>query len=319
MALAFAQRSALPRLLSAAVMWHSALGIALPSPLKTTSARHIGAMAELTNTSAEGFGRAVQGANEKCVTFYHVAKCAGSSIDSWAKKAPGVQAFVHRTRIDDRELSSDIASSNYFSGHFGCGLREYLGHKGMRRSCYEFTVLRHPFERVVSNWYFSRGNMGQETNAESFMERYSELENFALHSANCSNLPDFDRDHVTRISTDSHDYDMYVNHMCRQFSCLANSFDRWSPAYYHAPSCTCDVERAKTFLTSLQFVGFTEEMEHVWSFLGRVFESDVAKEHTNEGVTNPGFEALPKELQARIAHANAEDLTLYKWAREYFA
>lgn len=89
--------------------------------------------------------------------FFHIPKTAGSTLNHILTRQYGAEA-IYRTKSfyphsREAELfqarpASEVAATKVFSGHFYFGIHEYLPKPSV-----QFTLLRDPVEREISNYY----------------------------------------------------------------------------------------------------------------------------------------------------------------------
>lgn len=133
---------------------------------------------------------------------------------------------------------------------------------------------------------------------------------------------------MRRPDLSDRDYDQYFDHVCRQFSGLEASWDRWDPRYGRNWSATCDAGRAQAAIGALDGVGFLEDFQGVLRLLAgllRPRRRSAALENATRAAAgsaryragqskSPGFQRLPERLRRAIRRANRADAALYRWA-----
>lgn len=98
------------------------------------------------------------GATPRRIVFLHIPKCGGTTVFQHFKTNIGGGRSGRIARFDSMQFSKfstpaldDVQRAQFVSGHFGWRAMEASGADAFR-----FTVLRDPFERLVSLYRFSR-------------------------------------------------------------------------------------------------------------------------------------------------------------------
>ena len=95
---------------------------------------------------------------ESKLVYMHIPKCAGTSIDQYFRERFGadksIRIFLLFTAVGDGAANfsdQQLLQYDYISGHFNPSLPQRMGliHR-------TFTVLRHPVDRVISQYYHYR-------------------------------------------------------------------------------------------------------------------------------------------------------------------
>ncbi len=96
--------------------------------------------------------------------FFHIPKTAGSTLNQIMTRQYGAKAIyrTHSFQPHQREAeiffargNRDVARTRVFSGHFYFGIHEYLPKPSV-----QFTLLRDPVEREISNYYHALRETG---------------------------------------------------------------------------------------------------------------------------------------------------------------
>jgi len=87
-------------------------------------------------------------AEHQCL-FFHIGKTAGTSIEQWLHPVPMDQVKLDRERL----YGFDSGHCVYLQHATPALLRELLG-EDLFELCYRFTVVRNPFARMLSVYYF---------------------------------------------------------------------------------------------------------------------------------------------------------------------
>jgi hypothetical protein len=108
------------------------------------------------------------------IAFFHPPKCGGTSVHQWlaltfggpagldpiAAEAAARNLDVPSVKLREAILAYFVERTNarFISGHYNYSVRAFLGHED------EFdliTILRHPLDRTLSNYYYNRFREGR--------------------------------------------------------------------------------------------------------------------------------------------------------------
>jgi hypothetical protein len=104
--------------------------------------------------------------NEQAVTFLHIPKTAGTTIESWLNGAGSFQQLLFsQKKLDDMLVTPQ---------HLGYDTLTELTKSLNRPFEYKFTVVRNPFDRIVSEFFYriKIGNIQLGGNAESLFSAW---------------------------------------------------------------------------------------------------------------------------------------------------
>eukprot|EP00927_Polykrikos_kofoidii_P034316 TRINITY_DN29130_c0_g1_i1.p1 TRINITY_DN29130_c0_g1~~TRINITY_DN29130_c0_g1_i1.p1 ORF type:complete len:263 (+),score=20.26 TRINITY_DN29130_c0_g1_i1:211-999(+) len=247
---------------------------------------------------------------DTCLILYHVGKSAGRFLWAWFNYM-GLRLWTRYGRLSSLNTpppsgfspSVSFLEADVYMGHWSPGVKSFLELHGMNRTCYEFTILRDPLERTLSNVFYS--NPGISLDGIVHLLRHPDVEN---------------RDH-----------EMYFDHACRQFSGLEPTWDRFDPTYGRRWNGTCNLLLAKAALNELDFVGFVEDLERLLLKLREVLGAPrlpgrntsarlVATrwQRDRSSADLGSFGELAPVIRRFIRMANRHDQILYAWARVKF-
>lgn len=113
-------------------------------------------------------------ADTRRIAFFHPPKCGGTSVHRWLALTFGGPAGLDPIAAEAAASNLDMPSmklreailayfvqrpnARFISGHYNYSVRAFLGHED------EFdliTILRHPLDRVLSNYYYNRFREGR--------------------------------------------------------------------------------------------------------------------------------------------------------------
>lgn len=266
---------------------------------------------------------------DSCVILYHVAKTAGRSLTAWIQDN-GYRLWVHydtlhtlpeppRSTWEGQIVS--FLDADVYMGHWTPGFKEaFLRTHGMRRNCWEVTILREPYDRTSSIlfwWNPALSTLFREGGDQGRSRVVSEVNRLLRHPRQ-----------------DDRRYDEYFNNMCRQFSGLEAAWDRYSLQYGTSWNATCDVELAWKSMQRLDSILFVDDFAQVltmfatWLGPPRLLRNRRASSNASSSAKrsryrlnktpNPGFGQLPVQLQVAIKAANRADRILFMRARDHW-
>ncbi|MEB3356646.1 MAG: sulfotransferase family 2 domain-containing protein, partial [Synechococcales bacterium] len=236
--------------------------------------------------------------------FLHIPKTAGTSLRYWLFDFFPVGAFLECYHLHQlKEKSPDIINcSNFYSGHFGIKIYQYLSQKPTT-----ITWLRNPVEREISQYFYLKSKAQEFINdpdkpvlsitpaASEYLEAIQEL-----------SLPQLCKE--KNIG--------YCDNL--QVRYLAGL----SPGNTEFQPCTANVlELAKENLANLDFFGVCEQMQasiilfcHKFNLPPKKFDLFL-----NRHEQNKGKETLfsPEDIEV-IRENNKYDLELYAFANNLF-
>lgn len=249
---------------------------------------------------------------DNCLIVYHVPKCGGNSLMKflqdnglrlWTNYGPLNDNSDLRTIPSDHDADVSFLDADVYMGLWPPGFKQHLRDNGMHRNCYEATVLRKPLDRVSSNLFFwFSGNSTDDL--------------FRV----MANGPEYNGDYPTgpgQTVPGNLTFSLF-NLLCRQFSVPQNDWH----SIYDAIWQNCNVSLAKQVLSSMDSVGFLEDMGAVQKKISELLGfSDNIQEESDvlNGSENPGFLSLPAELKTIIYENNRQDAELYEWAKLQYA
>lgn len=99
--------------------------------------------------------------NEQAVTFLHIPKTAGTTIESWLNETRKYQQIL----FSQKKLEDMLVTPQHLGYHTLTELTKTL----YRPFVYKFTVVRNPFDRIVSEFFYriKLGSIQLGENAES--------------------------------------------------------------------------------------------------------------------------------------------------------
>jgi hypothetical protein len=222
------------------------------------------------------------------VVFVHIQKTAGSSIVALAREHYGHSVISHGDFSGHRpEDFQDIA---FISGHFG-----YEFARPLLSKRYSFTFLRNPIERVLSFYYYCKGQNPNELEIYSLAQQLS-LEEFLNHSQK-NNL------HRTAV----------CNNQAWQ---LAYGFGHGTDRGYFSFEEQEMQELAISHLKNFSHIGFTETFEADRNIILKKLGIPRPRENviTNASGNNPAVQELPDSTVALLRKATHIDQILYDHA-----
>lgn len=222
------------------------------------------------------------------VVFVHIQKTAGSSIVELVRRRYGESVISHGDYGGHRpEDFQDVA---FVSGHFG-----YEFARSLIAKRYSFTFLRDPVERVLSLYYYCKGqnpddyeiySLAQQLNLEEFLKH--SLKNNLLRTAVCNN----------------------------QAWQLAHGYGHGTDRDYFSFEEQEIQELAISHLKNFSFVGFTETFEADRNNILKKLGISLPRENViiNAGGNNPAVKDLPDSTVALLRKVTGIDQMLYDHA-----
>lgn len=226
--------------------------------------------------------------NKKLFFFDHIYKAAGTSIDHICRQALGADN-VSPGLIE----GADSALANYrdyqlITGHFW-----FPPGMSLPTDRYCFTILRHPIDRVLSHYFFSRNNVQGISNQETELAKTLSLHDY--------------------VFCDPSVLSIISNNQTNHFFHLAWDGNRQLDH-------TEKLELAKRSLEQYQLVGV---VEHLADFIDMLcYECNwppigVAP-RLNATRARPAIEKMDQTVIARLEEINQSDIALYEYAIELF-
>lgn len=129
------------------------------------------------------------------IVFIHISKCGGTTVE---KFLGGNSLITHNTNYDFalgwcpvRKIHMQHAKPSELIRH------ELLSHSEWE-SFYKFTVIRNPYERILSDYFWTKKNLKIEDSFENFVLKKGRFYNF-LNRTNKPN-PKYRGDHLNSLS-----------------------------------------------------------------------------------------------------------------------
>jgi hypothetical protein len=229
---------------------------------------------------------------DTCLIMYHVPKCGGTSLHRFFNDN-GLKLWTHYGTLDpnspppysDRGHAVSFLSADVYMGHWTPAFKHILRDRfGMKRNCYEATVLREPYDRVASALFFHHSGYTQEQ------------------------LIGLMKEGPVRETIE------YYNDECRRFGSAENVWDTYSQAYKNEnlAKASCNASAAVRRLSELDFVFSTSNFRNILDTLGALFGlKDIKLPPVLNGSKSPGFKQLLPELQRLISSGNEKDMEVF--------
>lgn len=235
------------------------------------------------------------------VAYIHIQKCAGMTMLHILRKVFHSEWRILKDRISSRllpkkrltlqeSLQSKRHHDRYFQGHCCYGVDRLLP-----KPCTYFTVLRHPEERLVSLYNYSR------VNTHAYYHQHAKdktLEEFLLGTE----LMELDNGMCRFIAGDAEDF--FINRT-EYGNCDENLF-----------------KRAKTNIDlHFTYVGITERFNESLVLLSKLLNISPKKLYyrsRNITKTDSRSKAVPKNISQAIKEHNQYDYQLYAYALRRF-
>jgi len=233
---------------------------------------------------------------ENKLLYLHIPKCAGTSVDQYFRNRYGVNKSIRVhllfSAVGDGAANfsyRQLLPYDYISGHFNPSLPQRMGliHR-------TFTVLRHPVDRVMSQYHFYRsGGGGYE---QKICRDYSLDELMTEENESVAELVGL-KNLTTKI--------------------LIGGATSFSLREDNIPKGIV-LANAKSMLSGFLTVGFTDNLPCLLERLdpGRDMTTDKL-EQLNQGQYQK--DKIPAALRNKIEQVNDLDMSLYAWALENFA
>ena len=219
--------------------------------------------------------------------FVHIPKCGGSSIES----------YLHLGFQGHREM--------YLGGPWG----QARSTDGAYRTDF-FTLLRHPIERLFSQYHFELRAGPKDMSAyRNVQQRLCEEGTGTAHNITCQPKVTF--------------FQYGLNERLR--AAPERGYDNIQ-FFYLAPKLDASIDDVKRFLTTnFLLVGVTERMLELQRVLARIFgiavKSDMVATHVKRkahGIADVRRVLTEEEFDI-LAARNALDMALWRWAGKRFA
>jgi hypothetical protein len=225
----------------------------------------------------------------KPIFFDHVPKAAGTAVIEFLAAAMGIKVKMSSDTEEALLYVKRNINEKLISGHFWFRLgQEIFG------LCRCFTILREPLDRVISEFYYWKGNTdGQNENVysalsmtfEEYLE-YSDLQGF-------SSISNFQTKHFAPLGGFNDDVNISLEEKCRM---------------------------AKAALDRFELVGVHELVSPFYHMMCRLVGLPGTKNLGQVNVTRkrPRLLDIDRSLIKRMEALNEADIELYRYARGLF-
>jgi hypothetical protein len=246
--------------------------------------------------------------DDQCLVFYHIPKTGGTSIvaeiTTWL---PNQQTDLWSWYTPLGHMEEEIAAMAYlgvkrpilFTGHYSYGFGQLLNKTGLAHinDCFEFTLLRHPVDRIISGYFFFDVKANWDRCLNSPMTGGRRLDH-CLH---------FDNDDTRRFSGEN----ALDTYQTRQVIAAIP----WSGVTKR------HLKQAKENLEKLDVVFINEHMPENYLLLGCRLNipSHLLPPTPSFVNVNRRSQSVSLEVIANIIENNPLDLELYDYAKVIFA
>lgn len=250
---------------------------------------------------------------DRCLILTHIPKAGGTSLFDffvanglklWARYGSMAWDEDPRGFISDRPVGTQTPfhDADVYMGHFTPQFKAYLQHHGMKRNCYEATMLRNPLERVASSLFFH--NQHGVPNEALFIEM---LRNATGPGWGLGRFPKYMEGGIN-----INGQHQYYNTQAK----ILGAQEFASPIYdkhFFGSWDQVDLNKAiQQVSAGYDHVGFAENYEHSLDVFMNMFglqgKPQVIRKNRSK---NPGFKDLSPELQHLIRQWTVEDQKLY--------
>jgi hypothetical protein len=222
--------------------------------------------------------------------FLHIQKTAGTSIVQIAKEHYGLNMSNHGDHVG--KSYNEFLNTKFVSGHFGFDFAKHL-----MKDRYSFTFLRNPEDRVISMYYFLRG---QKKNIFPMYKVAKEL-----------SLEQFLRAGLSDPMVKKRLWNNQVWQLALGWANLENkSIEGFEPSTLLA--------MAKENLNDFNHVGFTETFEKDRDIILRGLRLPIPNEVVITNVSKKPKEKLSDDIISIISDLTELDRRLYDYAKSKF-
>ncbi len=240
--------------------------------------------------------------NAPCTIFLHLPKTGGKTLSATLryKYSPDI-LFLDSTyepldRLGEIPLE-ERRRARMVTGHVHYGVHDYIP-----RPCQYITLLREPVSRVISMYYFIRGNPKHWLHRDLTAANTS-LEQFVRTAAD----PGVDNEQTRLLSGRD------------PGAMLVREPDGRLRARELGPVDETDLELAKDHLARFLVVGLTERFDESFILLSRALGWRLPMYETHNVSVRPSRPAPPsEEALTLIRERNQFDIELYAFAKERF-
>lgn len=240
------------------------------------------------------------------LVFVHVPKTAGTSAIEWIQRHYSFSEILFEASqwSELRDLfqtrSADwFNGKRFIRGHFGSYIVKFFSPTNGYRYV---TVLRDPVERTISNfWHIKRS---PDAGLYHLVKHHQfQLENFLEHP-------------LTRPYASNYQVRNFAYELDRDYGADLNLLR--SNLVFPGDIGAAELTRAKSFLSSIDAVGFSEDLSGFVNALSNRFgfftddELGKYRSYRNES------ESISPALLDKIRDLNRLDIELYEWARARF-